>query len=328
MYNVCVNNTFSVINHPITLSIGQPKQLISGYKYQELMNGSRVNLIALDNQTKILNNTTLICQTIGSHAIQVFIDGVMIGVFNIYTYASLDIINEQNLYSIFTQELPTIYNDGNAYNYADNFATTKMFADLYKFIYEAYYNAFASLGESSSYNLGFEELYFGQRGIISGAAYPAQVLNLLIQISNKTGITYKDISIFLSKIIFAANGLPSQVYMHQSAANSICYIDLYIRSSNWQLGVTGNTELGITTKLGAPANESLVKFLVVTLLTRLMPVSVKWVITYKPLADFNDDFNAASVLDNMYIDDNVNYDAYCAVNNNNVFNTKGYKKNV
>jgi len=51
-------------------------------------------------------------------------------------------------------------------------------------------------------------------------------------------------------------------------------------------------------------------------------------VIFVPHGDFNDDFNAASVLDNMYIDDNVNYDAYCAVNNNNVFNTKGYKKNV
>lgn len=328
MYNIYINNDFSVINQPIILSIGKNKELVSGYKYQELINRSRIKLRALDDGVQILDNITFMSQTVGSHAIQVFIDDSMIDIFNIYTYENLTIINQHNLYTIFTQELPAIYNQNNPYNYADNYATSKMFAELYKFIYTAYYNAFTSLGKDGAYNIGFEELYFGRRGIISGSSNPSQILKLLIQISNRTGITYKDISIFLSRLIFAVNGAENRVHMYQNAADEICNIDVYLATGNWQLGVTGNTELGITTILGSPASQSLVNYLLVTMLTRLMPTQVKWIITAKAINDFSSDFNSNDVLDSMYIKDSVYYDAYGAVNNNNVFNMKGYNKNV
>jgi hypothetical protein len=59
-----------------------------------------------------------------------------------------------------------------------------------------------------------------------------------------------------------------------------------------------------------------------------MPTQVKWIITVKAINDFSSDFNSNEVLDSMYIKDSGYYDAYGTVNNNNVFNMRGYNKNV
>ncbi len=325
---VKVRNTFSTINTPIMLEVANEITAASGTKYLDLINDVDIDIVALDKNVKILNHTTFTTQKIGSYALQVFVNDVMVKLFNIYTYENLAIINSRNIYTIFNQELPRIYNSNNPYNEADNYAISRMFAEYYAFMYEAYSNSFMSLGINGEYNRNLEELYFSSQGVISSAVNPAQIINLLIQISAQTGTTFSDIAIFISKLVYAITGTVAPVRVYQNAANELCHIELYYNPRLWRLGVDGFTELGRTTILGSPSNQSLVSYLVLVMVNRLMPVNVKWVIDNRSLEIFNTAFNVAEVLPNYYMDTNQVYDAYAAVNNNNIFNTKGYMLNV
>lgn len=327
MINIKIDNTFNLVNSPIILAISELVD-IDNHKYQRLISPSRISLVALDSDTVIINNTTFTCLSSGSHSVQVFIDGVFVQLFSIYVFVNLATINQQNLYYIFAQELPQIYSNNNVYNEADNYAISQMFNDFYQFMYEAYYNSFMSLGQDASYNVNLEELYFSTKGILANTKSPAQILKLLKQVKSQTGISYKQLSIFLSKLLYAAIGREVPISIHQLNANSICNIDIYYAPSEWRLGVAGYSELGVTTILGRPLNTNIINVLVLTMCNRLMPCNVKWQINYFSLPTFKANFNYDAVPIDAYIDDDVIYDAYNAVNNNNVFNTKGYYRNV
>lgn len=326
MVNIQIDNTYSLVNSPITLVVSEPIS-VGNHSYWQIVSPSRVSLVSLDDNVTVINNNTISCSREGSYSIQVFVDNGFTQIFSLYVFPNLAVINQQNLYQIFNQELPRIYSSNNPYNQADNYAVSCMFNDFYLFMYEAYYNSFSSMGQGDRYNVNLEELYFGSKGALSSAASPAQILKLLKQVKSQTGISYKQLSVFLTKLLYAATGQVCPVSIHQLNANDICHIDIYCTPESWRLGVTGRTELGVTTILGRPANSNIVSYLVFTMCNRLFPCNVKWEINYFSYAQFTTNFMVNEVNPKMYMSNEVNYDAYATVNNNNILNTKGYYKN-
>jgi len=241
---------------------------------------------------------------------------------SVYAYQSLFINNTTNLLQIISQELPAIYSNDNLPNLADNFATAAVFERVYSFIYNQFYDAISSVGEGKEYNRMWEQVYIGSNDFLLTAKYPAEFIKTLMQVGTRTGVKIKDISIVISRLMYQFSGFPFPVEIVFDDANNRYDVNIYNMPTidQWILGYS---QLGINTILTTELQRSDLWFIYLTL-KRLMPVFVKFRINYFDADKFNTDFRVDLVDEDDYLLDSINYNAYMVVNNNNIYNTKGY----
>ncbi len=118
-------------------------------------------------------------------------------------------------------------------------------------------------------------------------------------VNTQTGVSMMDIAMFASRISYQFTGVENPVRVYYDDLTDIYHIVLYTNAQiGWLLGVT--------------------------IISRLLPIHIKYVFDVSLYQTFLTEYNIAQVGLNQFIDPSVKYDAYSVVNNNNKFNTRGY----
>lgn len=324
-----IRNTFTNPNAPIVIESGYYNTKQDGYKCLTKLSISEksLNPITAANMYKV-NETTIQCATVGSYSVLVAnkLLNTSPQLFSFTVYEAPQIINKEWLTQLINSELPTIYKSQNQLNNADNYGSATVLSIVYESVYQLFYNTITSIGKDKAYNSNWEYVYVGANNFLQNAVYPADFLNTLMQVITQTGISMPNLAILASKIAFQYTGLNNPVSMWYNPEDDVYYIDVYVNGVliGWELGVS---ELGIDTVLSM-ASASQYSYILSEIVAKLIPITVNYQIQLLNYQDFLDGFNTAQVANSDYIDSAVKYDAYMVVNNNNIFNTKGFYKNA
>lgn len=323
IYTAGLDNTYNTINAPFVIEMGKKTTKAEGYQCLTKVPSANILLKYQDDGMIEVNNHAFMVSSIGSYSVLCYDTSNPMPVpLSVYAYQSLFINNTTNILQIISQELPAIYSNDNLPNLADNFATAAVFERAYSFIYKLFYDAVSSVGEGKEYNRMWEQVYIGSNDFLLTAKYPAEFIKTLMQVGTRTGVKIKDISIVISRLMYQFSGFPFPVEIVFDDANNRYDVNIYNMPTIMQW-VLGYSQLGINTILTTELQRSDLWFIYLTL-KRLMPVFVKFRINYFDADKFNTDFRVDLVDENDYLLDSVNYNAYMVVNNNNIYNTKGY----
>lgn len=329
-YFIGCSNTFVNPNTPVVIEFGEYNLKSVGFGLYPCItkfSTNQYNLSLIDDSLYKINRNTVQAAEIGSKSVLVY-DLINANaapqLFSFFVYESPLILSQEALLNIINQELPTIYKSSNVLNNADNSGISAVMAAIYKEVYSLFYNVITSIGSGNKYNTDWEYVYVGINNFLQNAIYPAEFIKTLMQVNSKTSIQIPQMAILISKLAFQFTGEISPIYIYYDLATDTYYINIYNSiSPGWQLGVSGRSELGVTTFLNFGQTTGYLYILSV-IIGRLMPIQVKYLIGTYTIDDFNTAFNINDVDVNDYIDSSVNYDAYAVVNNNNIFNTQGY----
>lgn len=323
-YVLGFNNTYQQTNSPLVVRMAYINQRTPYYKCVTTIDN--IQLKTNDDNCTIINNNNLMCSKQGSYTVNVYdINNQQSTPFSFYVFNELFINTNNSLYNIIQSELPSIYGIDNEVNNVNNKAKAKTIQEVYRYIYNLFYNSVSSIGGGMEYNSNWELVYFGTNGLLKNFVYPAEIIKSMLQINTKVSTSVKDISIFLSRILFQMTGrkIPvSMVYDDKLRRYNINIYDTAI-INGWLLDIPTKGELGITTVLTNRTQNELL-WVIMVLTQRIVPCFTDFVINYLNYSDFELNFNIPIVLENDFIDNNTIYDAYTWVNNNNIFNTKGY----
>lgn len=326
-YIIALANTYCMTDAPLVVEMAYYNDKPSGYSCLTKLPASDILVVNTDDAINVRDNTVMV-HTQGSYTVLVYDKNLPTPLpFSFYAFTNLFVNNHVSLLSIFNQELPEIYNAADPLNYADNYAITGVFAEVYKYIYELFYNTITSIGVGSEYNKDWELVFVGVNNFLSGAVYPSQLLKTLMQIKTLTGTRVKQIATCLSRILYQYTGESTPVSVRYNSTARRWDINIYAATYNvWVLGVSGSSELGVTTKLSNGQQQSYFWF-VGEVAKRIMPAFTKFRINSTSRAIFDASYNIGDVNADDYVNPDLIYDAYEVVNNDNVFNTRGYLLN-
>lgn len=326
-----LDNTFVNPNAPLVVEVGIYTTKDSGYRCITKLDKSEYDVLPItDTGIYKVNNNVVQCARKGDYTIAVYGLGASEfppELFSFFVYDSPQLINKKMALQIIAAELPTIYKSSNPLNNADNNGIAAVLALVYKQVYTLFYGAITSIGESNSYNPNWEYVYLSMNKFLQNAVHPADFLKTLMQVPTKTGVSFSDLAIFASRLSFQFTGENTPVSVEYLPVTNKYNITIYIPDSGYgsKIWFLGSKGLGVGTYLGGVLENPFV-FILSRLIGRLMPVTVKYNITLTPVSDFSLNYDISPVNTNDYIDASINYDAYVVVNNNNLFNTKGYFK--
>jgi hypothetical protein len=324
-----IKNTFVNPNSPIVLECGYYNIKSGGYKCLTKLDSSQFNLNPItDKNIYLVNSNTLQCATIGNYSVLVTNKALYSApqIFKFLVYDTPQIINKEWLAQLINSELPSIYQTQNPLNNADNYGSATVLSLVYDNIYQLFYNLITSVGENKAYSANWEYVYIGANNFLQNAVYPSNFLKTMMQIPTQTGISMIQLAIITSKLAFQFTGLPNPVSMYYDGVSKVYFIDIYRNSQTigWELGTS---ELGIDTVL-ARTESTQYSYILINIISKLLPITIKYQINFLIYQDFLDSFQINQVGDNDYIDASIKYDAYQVMNNNNIFNTKGFYKNA
>lgn len=331
-YFIGFDNTFVTPNSPLVVEFGAYITKENGYKCITKYDKSDYDVLPLyKNGLYKVNDNVVQCSRVGNYSLAVYdllADIQTPLIYSFYAYQSPQIINKEMCLQIINAELPTIYKPSNELNNADNNGIAQVMADVYKEVYTLFYGIITSLGVENEYNPNWESVYIGVNKFLNNAAYPAQFLKTLMQVATKTGVSFKDIATFASRISYQFIGEPVPVRVFYQELTNSYRVDIYLPDDTFgdKVWFLGYSTLGNNTYLFDKIGNAYI-YILCKLITRLMPVTVKYNIRLLPYQEFLNNFDTVTVTGNDYIDHSINYDAYVVINNNNLFNTKGYLLN-
>lgn len=323
-YLIGVDNTFTLPNSPIKIEMGKYFD-VSGYKSIRPLLSGEYWVKCLTQYCYGVNDNTVQCALVGSYSFLIT-DKTEPSInplpFSFYVYPSPLALGESWLLQLINGELPTIYNPNEILNDADNSGIAAVMSKLYRQLNELFYGTITSIGSGSSYSQDWEYVYIGVNNFLQNAVYPADFLRTMMRIPSQTGISMPDLAIITSRLAYQITGQPNPVEMYYSDTTDTYVINIYANSTfgGWRLGVS---QLGVDTVLTTGESSPYV-YILSKILARLLPITVKYIINILTYDVFLAEFNTTQVLFNDYIDSSVKYQAYVVVNNNNLFNTKGY----
>lgn len=323
-YKIGVDNTFTVPNSPVKIEMGEYSE-VAGYKSIKALGSSEIMVKCLDQFSYNVSPNTVQCGTVGSYSFLIT-DKTKLTInpqlFSFYVYPFPNALGKDWLLQLINGELPTIYNPNEILNAADNAGIAAVMNQLYLQLVDLYYGTITSIGTGSSYSQDWEYVYIGVNNFLQNCVYPAQFLKTMMRIPAQTGISMIDLSIFTSNLAFQITGQPCPVEMYYNEPTNTYIINIFANNIvyGWQLGLS---LLGEDTYLSTPESSPFV-YILCKILGKLLPVTIKYFINILPYDIFLNEFNTAQVQANDYIDSSVRYQAYAVVNNNNLFNTKGY----
>lgn len=327
-YFIAVDNTFTVPNSPIMVECGK-YQVRDGYPCIQRLPTSEYTVNPIDDDMSLVKNAIVQCAKSGNYSCLVT-DLLDLSqppqVFSFYVYDAPIVLSEQWILTVINELLPTIYKSNNILNNADNGGTAAIYQLLYKQLVEAFYNAISSVGSGDAYNSKWEFTYIGINNFLQNVKYPADFLKAMMQIPNKTGIRMPDIAIFTSRLAYCITGFENPVRVWHDDILDVYNIDIYSNNAAlpWALGIS---QLAINTTLGS-AQTNTFTYVLCKIISKLLPVSIKYKFTFLTSQEFIDTFNSTEPLPSEFINPLVKYDAYGIVNTYNLFNTKGYFLNV
>lgn len=326
-------NNYKQTNSPLNIAVGRYNEKTDGYKCITKLENKNFKIINLSKNniiTKIPNYNAIMSDKAGSYFVLIYDvttteNNLKPTLLPVYIFNELFNNTQTSVYKTITHELPQLYKYSNKYNNVDNLATAKVIEEVYLFIYNLFYNTVSSVGRGKVYNQNWEIVYFATNNLLKNFVYPADLIESLLQINGLVATKVKDIAIFLSRILYQMVGVLVPVYIYYNKNSKQYIITIYNTNllSAWSLGDRDKSILGETTILTS-RTESQHLWIISILARRLMPCSNKFTIIFNSIEIFKEKFNTEIVKENDYIDDNVIYDAYGVVNNDNLFNTKGY----
>ncbi len=328
-YSIALANTYSATYTPLAVLAGYVNQKSMAYNCITQIPTTDYVAYPFNNDLTIINSNMLQTPTEGSYSIFLY-DTTTTNPpipFSFYVFRKFFNISDEILLQLINRELPAIYSPDNELNNVDNIASAGVIKALYDYIYSLFWNALTSVGTGTGYNSQWETVYIGATNFLQNATYPAQFLRTLMNVNTQTSTQAFSIAQCLSRLIFQFTGVSAPVEVAYDSAGKKYLINIFYEGfSGWILGITGHTELGITTILGDTGSNSFL-WIINEVANRLMPAYVKFSIIYLSTTEFDAQFNTSIVDSSDFINPAIIYDAYEVVNNNNVFNTQGYLRN-
>jgi len=323
-YFVGVDNTFTVPNAPIKIEMGKYSN-VAGYKSIKPLLHDQFWVKPLNPQTLLIDERTVQCGTVGSYSFLITdltTPSAIPQVFSLYVYQAINSLGKDWLLQLINAELPTIYNPSQVLNSADNAGIAAVMAQLYQQLVELYFGTITSVGTGSSYSQDWEFVYIGINNFLQNCVHPAEFLHTMMMIPAITGISMPDLATVTSRLAYQITDAPNPVEIYYNEPSDTYVINIFANTVNtgWRLGIS---ELGVDTVLSTGASTPF-SYILSKIIAKLLPVTIKYIINILPYNTFLTEFNIAQVQSNDYIDPSVKYTAYVVVNNNNLFNTKGY----
>lgn len=325
-YLIAVDNTFTIPNSPIKIEMAKYTNR-DGYSALTQLLPTSIKVTPLDDGLIVVTGTTTTVQTAESGSYSVLVTDLASPEippqkFSFYVYDAPQVLNKSWLYNLFNSLLPDLYNSNNALNSADNLGVSAICEALYQQLVEAFYNAIYSVGKNQAYNSQWEYSYIGINNFLQNVKYPADFITTMMCIPTQTGIRMPDIAIFTSRLAFCITGVENPVSVYYDLFSNVYHIDVYSNNTilPWILGVS---QLGINTFL-VQAESNIYIYILCKIVSKLLPISIKYQFTFLTYTEFEENFNSSQPLASEYINPAITYDAYGVINNNNVFNTKGY----
>ena len=290
-----------VIGTPnIVVYPNQPFNIMVGYindysKILNLFDNPDVYITAYDDDTVItmLDNRPysyqISCSTTGTHGVNVRILSLN-KQYSYYFVVSniINTINEQKLYNVLVQELPSSYNKNigrDIINYLDNLVSAKVLMDYYNVLYDLANQQYPEyVPRSLQYNINWEYALFGVKQILHTTQFPNKLLSLVYQVTYLTGCTKFDILLFISRyVLYYLNEVA--IVTIDNSNNIIIYVKT-LPTIRWVLGDPTLSILGSTTIL-RDNDSSPCEWLLLQLMLKLYPVQFNFNITWIQVADFN-----------------------------------------
>lgn len=323
-YFIGVDNTFTLPNSPIKIEVGKYSN-VAGYQSIQPLANTEFWVKCLTPYSYLVNDHTVQCGVVGSYSFLITdkTEPVLTPqLFSFYVYPTVNVLGETWLLQLINAELPTIYNPNQVLNAADNAGIAAVWKQLYIQLAELYYGTITSIGTGDSYSQDWEYVYIGINNFLQNCYYPAEFLKTMMKIPSQTGISMPDLAIITSRLAYQITNAPNPVEMYYDDTIDTYIINIFANgaTTGW---ILGTSTLGVNTVLGTSITSQYT-YILSKIIAKLLPVTVKYIINVLTYSVFLTDFVVAQVLPNDFIDPEVYYDAYVVVNNNNLFNTKGY----